>query len=86
MAKGTYWLPKGTIVKWNDIEIELDDETNSVLVDDSDWPRLQQGTFPSGDWDTDDFPEDDSGDCTCPVIHGEEEQDGICAACGKSTF
>jgi hypothetical protein len=45
MAKRGYWIPKGTVVKWNDIEIVLDDECNSVLIEESDWPTVQAALF-----------------------------------------
>lgn len=51
MAKGNFWLPKGTVVKWNDIEIVLDGETNDVVIDDSDWPTIQRALFPEDQWD-----------------------------------
>lgn len=52
MSKGNYWLPKGTVVKWSDIEIVLDDSTD-VKVDRGDWPTLQHAFFSREDWEKD---------------------------------
>jgi hypothetical protein len=45
MAKRTYWVPKGTVVKWSDVEMVLDDECNSVLIEESEWPAVQAALF-----------------------------------------
>lgn len=56
-SMGTYWLPKGTKVICNGVEIVLDGETNSILAKDADWPELQRAFFPEDEWD--DFPEEE---------------------------
>lgn len=62
MAKGTYWLPKGTVVKWNHIEVILDDDSNSVLIEESDWPEIQRAHFPREDWDDPQFDETEASE------------------------